>query len=89
MDRWFFFLYWRHLDGSTIEEHNRRIRDVFDRGSQLNIKFNREKLQLALKKIQFLGHIITSEGIDKSKVRTIQNIEKPNSIKNAKIPWHW
>lgn len=73
--------------GSTIEEHNERLRHLLNAARENNMKFKKNKTQLAVKRILYLGHEISEEGIEisKDKVTAIQNMEKPNNKKELQV----
>ncbi|UYV80953.1 K02A2.6-like, partial [Cordylochernes scorpioides] len=65
-------------DPQTLEI---RTRAVLQRLKENGIKLNRDKCKLQLQEVQFLGHIVTSEGIkiDPEKVRAIGEIKSPSN----------
>ena len=68
---------------STINEHDKRIRNVFDRIRKANLKISPTKCHL-LKEIKFLGHIINKNDIrtDENKIGSIKNLNDINVLKN-------
>ena len=68
--------------GDTHEQHDQRLeavsKSIEDNGVTLNIA----KCKFAMKKIRFLGHLITKGGIeaDPSKVEAITQMEAPTKI---------
>ncbi|UYV69804.1 K02A2.6-like [Cordylochernes scorpioides] len=65
-------------DPQTLEI---RTRAVLQRLKENGIKLNRDKCKFQLQEIQFLGHIVTTEGIkiDPEKVRAIGEIKSPSN----------
>ncbi|XP_062611128.1 uncharacterized protein K02A2.6-like [Saccostrea cucullata] len=61
--------------GSTLQEHNQRLQQVFDASRNSNLKLNREKCVFRVKELTFIGDIISAEGIkpDEAKVKAITN----------------
>jgi hypothetical protein len=51
------------LFGHTFEEHLLNLRKVFQRFWEACLKLNPEKCQLLQKEVQYLGHIVSPEGI--------------------------
>lgn len=51
------------------------------RAKKLNVKFNHEKIQFKLKKVNYLGHVMSEEGIacDPDRIEAIKMIEPPKS----------
>ncbi|UYV79770.1 K02A2.6-like [Cordylochernes scorpioides] len=65
-------------DPQTLEI---RTRAVLQRLKENGIKLNRDKCKFQLQEVQFLGHIVTTEGIkiDPEKVRAIGEIKSPSN----------
>lgn len=65
--------------GYNLEEHNSRLRDVFNKLRKNNLKININKCQFLQKQIQYLGHIISDEGIkpDTSKIHAVRDYPVP------------
>jgi hypothetical protein len=55
------------IHGPTTEPHNKRLREVLRRCEEKNLKLNLKKTKLCQKEVQYIGHILTSEGVKKSK----------------------
>jgi len=49
--------------GKNKEEHGERLRKVFQRASERNVKFNKLKCKFNKSKVNFLGHEITNVGV--------------------------
>lgn len=64
---------------TSLEEHLDRIKLVFDRLRESNFKIQLDKSEFLKKNVQYLGHIITQEGVK-------PNPEKISIIKNFPIP---
>ncbi|CAM2100686.1 unnamed protein product [Caretta caretta] len=64
---------------STQAECDKRLKQVMTRARAENIKFNPEKIQLMVKEVKYVGHILSSQGIkpDDSKVEAIANMKPP------------
>jgi hypothetical protein len=71
--------------GSTLQEHNQRLQQVFDASRKSNLKLNREKCVFGMKELTFVGDTISAEGIkpDEAKVKAIMNFETPKSKKDV------
>jgi hypothetical protein len=61
------------------EEHDRILRSVLERARTWNIRFNRDKLQLKVPCVRYLGNVITADGIkpEEEKVRAIVDMAAP------------
>ena len=57
----------------TPEEHLERLAVVFERLSQAGLKLKPEKCRFFQRSVQFLGHVISHEGIgtDPEKIRAV------------------
>ena len=65
----------------SLEDHIRDIREVFELISKAKLKLKLEKCQFMQKSVNFLGHVITPEGIqpDPAKIEKIVNYKVPAS----------
>jgi len=80
------FIYIDDLIIITIskEENDDILRKVLDKALSVGIKFNREKSQIAVNEVTFLGHIFSVKGIqiDKNKIIAIENMVEPTNKKD-------
>ena len=67
------------VHAETIDELIVRLRKVFERCRQHNLKLNASKCALGLKEIKILGHIVSSRGIKPDPVKT-------KAIREAPVP---
>jgi len=67
--------------GKTLEEHNKRLRDVLERFRQANLKLKPSKCSFLQTEIKYLGHIISSDGLktDPSKISAVKNWPVPKT----------
>jgi len=65
--------------GKTREEHDRNLRTVLDRAFERGIRFNDQKLEVALSEVKYFGHLISAQGIqpDPAKVAAIRDMPVP------------
>ncbi|UYV75047.1 K02A2.6-like [Cordylochernes scorpioides] len=72
--------------GSSLEEHNERVRQVLKKIQEEGMTLNPEKCQFGVKTVKFLGHTLSSEGlfIDEEKLDAITKMEAPRSTKELK-----
>ncbi|UYV79739.1 K02A2.6-like [Cordylochernes scorpioides] len=72
--------------GSSLEEHNERVRQVLKKIQEEGMTLNPEKCQFGVKTVKFLGHTVSSEGlfIDEEKLDAITKMEAPRSTKELK-----
>ena len=68
----------------TFKEHLNHLKLVFDRLSQHHVLVNEEKCVFVQKNLEFLGHIVSKEGISvpESRVDVIQKFPVPNTKKD-------
>ncbi len=72
------------VSGKTKEEHDARLRQVLDAARKYNVKLNRSKCKIGLSEIQYLGQILTKDGMkpDYAKVQAIQEMPAPTCKKD-------
>ena len=72
------------LSSDTVEEHLKRLRLVFSRLSQVNMKLSPSKCNFLKKEVKFVGVVINEEGlsIDKNRVKALTNLQAPNDRKS-------
>lgn len=65
--------------GKDKEEHDRRLKQLLDRVRSINLKLNKDKCKLGLTEIQYIGHILSRDGLrpDPSKVKAITEMPQP------------
>ena len=67
--------------GTTEEEHDARLEKVLQCAQQWNLKLNKEKSQIKLKEIKYIGHILSEDGIkpDPKKVTAVTEMKPPTT----------
>ena len=72
--------------GVTLEEHNQRLIEVFDRLRIQSLKLEPDKCEFLRKEVYFLGYKITADGVamDERKVATIKNYPVPTNTRQLK-----
>ena len=65
--------------GRNQEEHDANLRRLLTRAREVNVKFNRAKVQLNKSEVSYLGHVVSNEGLcpDPDKVRAIEQMPSP------------
>ena len=60
--------------GETLQEHHARLREVFQKLRQFNLKIEPDKCEFLKTELNYLGHVVTSEGVrpDPEKVKAIK-----------------
>ncbi|XP_069618471.1 uncharacterized protein [Ranitomeya imitator] len=66
----------------TYEDHLRHLAKVFEALSNFGLKVKPSKCHLLKSKVQYLGHVVSSEGVapDPDKVTVIKNWPKPSNL---------
>lgn len=56
-----------------------------ERCKERNITLNKDKIQLKMTEVRFLGHLLTANGVqaDPEKVRAISDMPKPTDVKGV------
>ena len=69
--------------GTTIEEHDRRLKIVLDKARKYNLKLSPNKTEFRKKQIRYVGHVLSSEGLkpDYEKVKAVEQMKAPQSKK--------
>ena len=69
-----------------METHLKHLRSLFEKLREANLKLNEVKCNFLKKHIQYLGHIVSGEGITPvpEKLESIQNILPPKTLKEVK-----
>ena len=67
----------------AVEEHLSHQEDVFKRLREANVKLNSKKCNFVKQKVEYLGHIVTPDGISTNldKVRVVQEFPTPSNLK--------
>lgn len=71
---------------TTLEEHINRLKEIFTRLSQANLKIQPDKCEFLRKEVAYLGHIITKDGVkpNPEKISAVQNFPVPKNPKDIK-----
>jgi len=70
----------------TFEEHLQHLRLVFDRFREAGLKLKPNKCHFGQSKVNYLGHVITSEGLqpDPDKIKVVQEYPIPRTVKDVR-----
>ena len=70
----------------AIENHDQRLKSLFERCRNKGIKLNKEKSKFSLSEVSFMGHIISNEGLkpDPAKIQGICEMPTPKSKQDVK-----
>ena len=72
--------------GQTFEQEIQRLREVFQRMRDANLKLSPKKCTLFKKEVAFLGHVVSSEGVstDPSKIAAVENWPRPTTVREVR-----
>ena len=71
--------------GSTIQEHDERLKMTLDRIRENNVKLSENKCQYRKDKIDYVGHTVCQQGLKASeeKIQATRNMKQPQSKKGV------
>ncbi|GFX10686.1 retrovirus-related Pol polyprotein from transposon 412 [Trichonephila clavipes] len=74
------------IGGRTFEEHLQNIRKVLSKLRDANLKLNPSKCKFFQKEVNYLGHIISAEGVrtDPEKVFAVKNWKRPENLRELR-----
>jgi hypothetical protein len=72
--------------GETLQEHHIRLREVLDKLRQYNLKIEPDKCEFLKTELNYLGHVVTGEGVkpDPHKVQAIKEFPIPKTKTDVK-----
>jgi hypothetical protein len=72
--------------GETLDEHNAKLREVFSKLREFNIKIEPDKCEFLKEELSYLGHVVTERGVkpDERKVTAVVIFPTPKSQKDIK-----
>ena len=70
----------------TFENHLDHLRQVFDRLRHANLKLKPSKCKFACTKVNYLGHIVSPDGIapDNDKISAVKDFPRPHNVKTVR-----
>ena len=71
---------------SATKDHNENLKNALQRAREKNPKLNKEKVELRMTEVPYIGHLLTSEGIkpDPNKVEAVQKMPQPTHVPSVK-----
>ena len=71
---------------STFEEHLERLKTVFSRSKQHNLKLKPSKCEFLRSEVTYLGHVVSEAGIrtDPEKTKAVKNWPVPKNVKQVR-----
>ena len=70
----------------SVDEHLVHLKEVFRRLRDANVKLNPKKCSFVKQRVEYLGHVVTPEGISPNpdKVRVVQEFPTPINVKELR-----
>ena len=70
----------------SIEEHLTHLEEVFRRLKAANVKLNPKKCCFAKQKVEYLGHVVTPDGVkpNPEKIRVVRDFPIPRNLKELR-----
>ena len=70
----------------SVEEHLVRLEEVFRRLREANVKLNPKKCSFVKQKVEYLGHVVTPDGVmpNPEKVRIVRDFPAPKNLKELR-----
>jgi hypothetical protein len=67
----------------SLADHDAKIRQMFDRLTENNLKLKPEKREFLRKEVSYLGNVISENGVlpDKTKTKVIEEFPSPQTVK--------
>lgn len=74
------------VHGRNQEEHNQHLREVFERLRRAGLRLNPAKCQFGRRKLDYLGHVISADGVATSptKVEAMLSLPPPHDVKQLR-----
>ena len=70
----------------SIEDHLVHLEEVFRRLREANVKLNQGKCSFVKHKVDYLGHVVTPDGVSPNpdKIRVVQEFPTPTNLKELR-----
>lgn len=74
------------LYGATLVSHNEKLKEVFDRLREHNLKLQPDKCEFLRREANYLGHVISEDGVrpDPKKIEAVESFPTPTTTKTLK-----
>ena len=73
------------VHGKTEDEHNERLIKVLKKAREINLRLNKQKCRIGLPEVNYVGHLLTGEGLKPTadRVNAIVRIPNQRMYKNS------
>ena len=70
----------------AVRDHDAKVHKLFKRLNECSIKLNQDKIQFKKERLTYMGHVISSDGlqVDEEKVRAISEMLPPKNVKELR-----
>ena len=77
------------VHGASKEEHDKRLARVLETLRDNGLTLNKDKCELNMSKLVFMGHVLSVRGIGPAevKVQAVVNAREPETEAGEKLPW--
>ena len=72
--------------GKDDHEYDARLKQVLNRASEVNFKFNAKKCRIRREEVPYVGHVLSKKGLkpDPQNIRALQEVQPPQNTKELK-----
>ncbi len=69
--------------GSTLAEHDAKLKKVLQRAREINMKLNKKKCHFRVQEVSYVGHLLSGKGVsaDPAKTKAITEMPPPGDVK--------
>ena len=74
------------IAGKDLKDHDAIMRQVIDKATEYNLKLNFDKCQIRQKRVMYVGHLVTSKGLqaDPDKIKAVAEMPAPTDKEGVK-----
>ena len=71
----------------NLGEHKKHLEIVFERLRKYNLKLHPTKCQLAHAKVEYLGHIVSADGVmpNPAKIQAVESFPVPTNVRSIRV----
>ena len=74
------------IAGKDLKDHDATMKQVIDKATEYNLKLNFDKCQIRQERVMYVGHLVTSEGLqpDPDKIKAVDEMPAPTDKEGIK-----